>query len=627
MPYRQSTDVDRPSAIGPFPCPAASNLDRVRTPPYSQGCVTNDIFISYARSTAVHARQVADGLQAGGYHVWSDVELPPHRAYAEVIEERLASAKVVIVIWSAAAVQSQWVRSEADRGRIEGKLVQIAVDSARLPMPFDQIQYVDLAGWTGALDAPGWCKVVSSVAELIARSPPSAAVDAQSPRHGPRPHAVCVLPFVNMSGDADQEYFSDGISEDIITDLSKVSALSVVARNTAFTFKGKAVDIPSVARQLSVGYVLEGSVRKAGTRLRITAQLIDGAAGDHVWGERWDRNLDDIFALQDEISQAIVRAVKLRMLPEEKRAIERRSTNSPAAYNLYLMARQQYVSGNLGDVRREEAIVRLCRKAIEIDPRYARAWSLLALAQTSLHFRYGRSGEDGLEAAEKALQIEPDLAEPHAVRARQLREQGRSEEAFAEIAIAVKLDPESYEVNLAAGYVNFRERRFEDAIRHYEKAAAGMETDYHSSGTLQSCCAAIGDTEGVRRAARMTFARAERAVAQDNSNGSAMGFGVMALAVLGEMERAREWIDRAILIDPDNLNMRYNFACALCVRLDDADAVIELLRPLFATTTMTWVNHMKIDPDLDAIRGDPRFREMEAAAETRLASSGPAPRP
>ncbi|MGH6876462.1 MAG: TIR domain-containing protein [Rhizomicrobium sp.] len=481
-------------------CSPAINLVRIR-----RACTRDaplaDIFISYARSTAAQARLVADALRALGYGVWLDVELPAHRAYAEVIEERLASAKAVVVIWSADAARSQWVQSEANRGRMDGKLVQAVIDGARVPMPFDQIQYADLTGWAGAADAPGWRKLIASVAELVARPAGGTVRAAQSSPPALRQHGICVLPFLNMSGDADQEYFSDGISEDIITDLSKVSAISVIARNTAFTFKGKAVDVPHLARQLNVGYVLEGSVRKSGSRVRITAQLIDGAAGDHVWAERWDRNLDDIFALQDEISEAIVGAVRLRLLPEEKRAIERRATNNPHAYDFFLMARQHYVSGNLGDVRREEAIVRLCGKAIELDLRYAQAWALLALAQTSLHFRYGRSGEDGLVAAEQALLLDPGLAEPHAVKARHLREQGRSAEALAEVSLALELDAESYEVNLAAAYVNFRERRFDEAIRYYEKAAASMEADYHSTGTLQSCCAAIGDSEGARRAA------------------------------------------------------------------------------------------------------------------------------
>jgi adenylate cyclase len=575
-----------------------------------------DVFISYARSTASHAHQVADALRALGYGVWRDDELPAHRAYAEVIEEQLRAAKVVVVIWSAEAAKSHWVRAEADAARASGALVQLSVDGVKPPMPFNQIQCVNLTGWTGDLDAPGWRTVVASIAELIEGAAPREEVPAPV-----RKLAICVLPFVNMSGDPEQEYFSDGVSEDIITDLSKVSALFVIARNTAFTFKGKSVDVPQVARLLNVSHVLEGSVRKAGSRVRITAQLIDGASGGHMWAERWDRDLTDIFALQDEMSEAIVGAVKLRLLPEEKKAIERRGTTNPDAYNLYLMARQQHVSGNQGDQRREEAIIRLCHRAAEIDPTYARAWSLIALAQTSLHFRYGREGDDGLAAAERALELDPDLAEPHTVRARHLGEQGRYDEAGAEIAIGLDLDPESYDVNLSAGYVAFRQGRFDDAIRFYDKAAALAEADYHATGTMLSCCSAIGDHEGVERAARMTLARAEAAVARDQSNGSAMGFAAVALAVLGQSDRAKAWIERALLIDPDNLNMRYNFVCAMCVHLEDPAAALDLMGPLLATTTLTWLNHIRIDPDLAAIRGHPRFQAMITAAETRLAQA------
>ncbi|HEY5288727.1 MAG TPA: TIR domain-containing protein, partial [Caulobacteraceae bacterium] len=589
-------------------------LDTVRRP-------MSDIFISYARSTEVQAGRIAEALRGLGYGVWRDDELPAHRVYSEVIEERLKAAKAVVVVWSADAVKSQWVRSEADKARADRKLVQLSLDGSALPMPFDQIQCADLAGWTGTPDAPGWLKVVASVADLTSRS----GKGAQTSRPTARPHAICVLPFANMSGDVDQEYFSDGISEDIITDLSKVSALSVVARNTAFTFKGKAVDVPQVARQLNVGHVLEGSVRKAGPRVRITAQLIDGAGGDHVWAERWDRDLTDIFALQDEISEAIVGAVKLRLAPEEKKAIEKRGTGNPDAYNLYLMARQQYVTGNQGDERREEAIIRLTRRATQIDPDYARAWSLMALAQTSLRFRYGREGDDGLAAAERALELDPELAEPHTVKARHLREQGLDEAARAEVDVALGLDPESFEVNLSAGYVNFRQHRFEDAIRFYDKAASLSEGDYLAAGTLQSCYSAIDDKDGMARAAKMTLARAEAAVAQDQSNGSAMGFAAVALAVLGETERAKAWIERALMIDPDNLNMRYNFACAMCVHAEDAEAAIDLMGPVLATTTLMWLNHIKIDPDLRVIASNPRFQAMIAAAEARLGTGAPEP--
>ena len=430
-----------------------------------------------------------------------------------------------------------------------------------------------------------------------------------------------------MSGDAEQEYFSDGISEDIITDLSKVSALSVIARNTAFTFKGKAVDVPQVARQLNVSHVLEGSVRKAGGRVRITAQLIDGAAGDHVWAERYDRDLTDIFALQDEISEAIVAALKLKLLPEEKKAIERRGTDNADAYNLYLMARQHYISGNQGDIRREEAIVRLCRRATQIDPNYARAWVLMALSQTLLHFAARAEGGRGLAAAERAVALDPGLAEAHAVRAWVLVSNGADEAAWPEVETALRLDPESYEVNKAAGYVSFRLNRLKDAIHHFEKAAALMESDCNALSMLISCYMGIGDRAGARHAAQRTLVQAQRMVAEDAKNGAAKGYGVSALAALGETERAKEWIDHALLIDPDNLNMCYNFACTLALHLKDSDGALDLLDTVFARAPTDFLNHAKADPDLDTIRDHPRFKAAIAAAEVRVAAEIGTPLP
>jgi len=433
--------------------------------------------------------------------------------------------------------------------------------------------------------------------------------------------AVCVLPFANMSGDPEQEYFSDGITEDIITDLSKVSALWVAARNTAFTFKGKHIDAPQIARQLKVSHLLEGSVRKAGSRVRITAQLIDGATGGHVWAERYDRDLNDIFALQDEISQAIVAALKLKLLPEEKKAIEQRGTTNPEAYKLYLMARQYSITGNAGAGRSSEAVIRLCRRATEIDPNYARPWALMAGAQGTLRLLLGREGDGGLAAAERALSLDPDLAEAHAARARVLTGDMRHDEAWREVEIALRLDPESYEVNQAAGGWYRSLRRFAEAIPYFEKAAGSMETDYSSTSTLVSCYKAIGDVEGTRRAAQRSLARAEKVVALEPDNGTAMSIIVAALAALGETERAKEWAERALLLDPDNLNLRYNFACTLVLELHEFDAALDLLEPVFERVRLDAVNWAKADSDFDAIRDHPRFKAMLANAEARLAST------
>jgi adenylate cyclase len=435
--------------------------------------------------------------------------------------------------------------------------------------------------------------------------------------------SICVLPFANMSGDPEQEYFSDGISEDIITDLSKVSALWVAARNTAFTFKGRHVDVPQVARQLRVSHVLEGSVRKAGRRVRITAQLVDGSTGGHIWAERYDRDLSDIFALQDEISQAIVAALKLRLLPEEKKAIEHRGTTNPEAYKLYLMARQYGVTGNFGDLRRSEAIIRLCRRATEIDPNYARPWALMAYEQTCLRLYFGGDSDDGMAAAERALELDANLAEAHAAKARALTQNARFDEALREIEVALRLDPEAYEANNAAARWNYAMRRFAEAIPYLEKASTSMETDYLAASRLVSCYKAIGDIEGTRRTAQLTVARTEKIVAREPDNGSALGAGVLALAVLGEVERAKEWADRALLLDPDNIHLRYDLACTH-VELGDFGTALDLLAPaLEKSAHIEFLSWAKLDPDLDAIRGEPRFEAMLAAAEMRLAKSAP----
>ncbi len=581
-----------------------------------------DVFISYARPDESHAERVAETLRAAGFHVWRDDELPANRPYAEVIEERLTSASCVIVLWSAEAARSQWVRAEADIARAAGTLVQATLDGTIPPLPFNQIQCADLFGWTGDVSWPGWSKVESSISSLAGAG---SAADEPSPEPARRA-AVCVLPFLNMSGDAEQEYFSDGISEDIIIDLSKVSALSVVARNMAFSFKGKPVDAVALTRQLNITHVLQGSVRKAGQRVRITAQLVDGKTGDPVWGDRYDRDLTDIFAIQDEISKAIVGALKLKLLPQEKKAIEQRGTTNTDAYNLYLMARQHWISGNDGDSRRDEVVVRICRQVVALDPNYARAWALMALAQAELRFRHDRPDEDALGSAERALALDPDLPEAHCIKARYLAdEEGKPEDAIRQIEIALRLGPDSWEANKEAGRLLYRQGKMRECAVYFEKATALMETDYHASSLLKTCYHALGDMEGLRRSARTALDRIEKVVAQDPSNGAALGMGASALAALGESDRAKEWIQRAMLIAPENLTMRYNLVCALTQYLHDHAAALDLLGTFVEKMNAMLVSHTLIDPDMDALRSDPRFQKMMTDAQARLVAARAGP--
>jgi adenylate cyclase len=585
-----------------------------------------DIFVSYARADRARVAPLVAAIEARGWSVWWDPDISPGQEFDLQIVAELKVASAVLVVWTPRSVQSRWVRGEARDGAERGILVPVRFDAAELPIDVRTLHTTDLDNWNGDSGSPLFEEVLRALGRLVVREsgsePRAAAMTATPPSRDPAAApgrvSICVLPFANMSGDPEQEYFSDGITEDIITDLAKVSALSVIARNSAFVYKGQNVDATQVARELKVRHVLEGSVRKAGGRVRITAQLIDGSSNDHLWAERYDRILEDIFSLQDEISEAIVKALKLKLLPEERRAIERRGTDNVEAYNLYLMARQYCVNGSDWASRPAEATVRLCTRAVEIDPHYARAWSLLANGQTTLRFGLGRPGDDGLAAAERALALDPDLAEAHAARAKILTEYGRIDEASDEIDIALRLDPESYEVNRSAGKLRYRQRRLPDAVRHYEKAMELLDTDIHATGMLVSCYIAIGDESAAHRAAQIAVERAEKAIALDQNDASALAGGAYSLAVLGETERAKTWMNRAALIDPENVNARYNFVCALAAHLHDTEGALQMLASLLPLMSASFVKYAMVDPDLDTLREDPRFQALVAAAEAQL---------
>jgi TolB-like protein len=267
-----------------------------------------EIFVSYARSTATQAQAVVAALRALGYSVWIDDDLPAHRTFGGVIEEQMAAAKAAVVIWSADAVRSEWVLSEANRAREDRKLVQVTTDRSRLPMPFDTIQCVDLAGWTGEADAPGWRKVLASIRELVTETTPAqrrqVAADPTEP-------LLAVLAFDNLSGDAEMAYFSDGVSEEILQTVARGAELKVIGRGSSFQFRGRDKAAAHVAAALSATHVLDGSVRRSGNKVRIAANLIECERETTIWSDRFDRELSDVFALQDEIAAAVAAALKV----------------------------------------------------------------------------------------------------------------------------------------------------------------------------------------------------------------------------------------------------------------------------------------------------------------------------
>ncbi|HZZ35191.1 MAG TPA: TIR domain-containing protein [Caulobacteraceae bacterium] len=579
-----------------------------------------DVFVSYARVDKARVAPLVAAIKDLGWSVWWDPAIAPGQEFDRLIAAELEAASAVLVVWTPASVDSRWVRGEAREAADRGVLVPVRFEAARLPIDARAIHTTDLDAWDEKPESPAFQELTRALGAKISARVASRAADHERPAPGRKGVSVCVLPFANISGEAEQEYFSDGISEDIITDLSKVSALSVVSRNTAFTFKGGHVDVRQVARQLGVTHVLEGSVRKAGGRVRITAQLIDGMSDSHVWAERYDRDLNDIFAVQDEISRAIVGALRVKLLPEEAVAIGQRSTVDPEAYKLYLLARHYSV---LGAVRHQALIVRLCRRALEIDPNYARAWALLAIGQSLINILGGQVGDNGWDAAERAIALDPSLADAYAARGRILTGLGRFDEALVSLDTALRLDPDSYEANAAAGRCYLAVRRFDEAVACLEKAAEVFEADFWALGMAVQAYQQKGDIEGARSAARRTVERVEKVLAVEPDNGTALSFGVNALASLGEVERAEEWTERGLLVDPDNRNMAYNLGCAMAL-LGRHDRALELLDRVFKTTTADGLRWIKTDADLDSLQGDARFQALVAEAESRIAAEAAA---
>jgi adenylate cyclase len=360
--------------------------------------------------------------------------------------------------------------------------------------------------------------------------------------------SIVVLPLENMSDDPGQAYFSDGIAEDIITDLSKISGLFVIARNTAFTYRGRALNLKEVCGELGVRFALEGSVRRAGNRVRITAQLIDGISGGHVWAERYDRDLHDIFEVQDEVTREIVAALKVHLTPDERRLAQSRGTNSIEAYDRFLRGRQLFWQTSRETIERAQA---LFEEAIRLDPAFSLAHAYLAFthALQSIN-RWSPDLERSFELAQgsvdRALALDPKEAEAHYVQGIiHLWRHRKVDEAIADGEQAIALDP-----NFARGYGSL------GAALHYagrsEEALQRLETmarlDPHTPGPYQHFWAqahfALGHFDDAVALLKVRLAR------QPHSDVSRVLLAA-CYGHLGQAEAARsEWAE-ALLINPD----------------------------------------------------------------------------
>jgi adenylate cyclase len=416
---------------------------------------------------------------------------------------------------------------------------------------------------------------------------------------------IAVLPFVNMSGDPANEYFSDGISEEILNLLTKLPQLKVASRTSSFYFKGKEIDIPMVAMKLHVDSVLEGSVRRSGNRVRITAQLIEVETDSNLWSETYDRELENVFAIQDDIASSIVNALKVTLNPKQRRSIQYVATANVQAYDDYLRGRKYFYAWNRRDSLRA---IGMYQRAIAQDPVYAMAWAGLADAY-SMRYRFLEAdaayAAKALEASEQALQLDPESAEAHASRGLALYINQRTAEAEQHFETAILISANAFEPYFLYGSCSSSQGDYLKATRLYIRAAEISPNDYLPMIYLAQAYSDMGRKDEEMQIRRRATVLIQQALDVNPHDARARYMGAANFATMGDRAKAIEWADLALRSSSDEPMVYYNAACTFAV-LDENQRALELLERAveLGWGDRTW---MESDSDLKTLRNNPRF--------------------
>jgi len=444
--------------------------------------------------------------------------------------------------------------------------------------------------------------VVSPAAEPDPATSPAAAA-AESARR-----TIAVLPFVNMSGDSENEYFSDGISEEILNLLTKLPQLKVSSRTSSFVFKSKEVSIPTVARELGVGTVLEGSVRRAGDHVRITAQLIEADSDSHLWSETYDREMKDVFAIQDDIARSIVEALRITLSPKERRALQNDATDNASAYDFYLKGRRYLHAFTRRDFHNA---IHMFERAIELDPRYALAFAGKADGYSML-YRYGEATPENLRVAEessrRAIELDPDSAETQSSLGTALFITGQYAEAARKFESAILINPKAYEPYLFYGRACLTQGDFEKAARLFVRASEVNPADYQAPCYLGMAYRSMGRGDLAKQADAQALETMERHIKLNPDDARALSFGAAVFAERGQREQAIEWADAALQARENEPQYLYNIGCAFA-QLDDTERALDLLERAadLGWGDRAWIEH---DSDLASLRDQPRFKNL-----------------
>jgi len=420
--------------------------------------------------------------------------------------------------------------------------------------------------------------------------------------------SLAVLYFENLSAAKEDEYFRDGITEDVTTELSKIGELTVFPRSAVLAYRDKPVTAPQVGHELAAAYVLEGSLRRAGNRLRITTQLVETRTGHTVWAERYDREMKDIFEVQDEIARSISQALRIKLSPQEERAIAHKPTESAQAYDYYLRGRQYF-----HQLRRKsfDFARQMFARAIVIDPRYARAYAGVADCCSFLYM-YWDSTLDNLNEADvasrKALELDPELAEAHASRGTALSLGKNWEEAEREFETAIRLNAKLYEAYYFYARTCRQQGKLAKAAELYEQAWRVSPDDYQAGALLVGVYNGLGREAEAAASRRRALAAAEKQIEFHPDDARALYFGASMLVQLGDRTRSLEWLRRALEIDPDDSGILYNVACVYAL-LGEAEKAISCLEKVLSHGAW-FKGWAEGDSDLDSLRSHPRLQAL-----------------
>jgi TolB-like protein/Flp pilus assembly protein TadD len=420
--------------------------------------------------------------------------------------------------------------------------------------------------------------------------------------------SVAVLPLRNMSSDAENEFFSEGLAEELIIALTKVEGLQVASRTSSFAFKGKNEDVRKIGEQLNVRTVLEGSVRKAGTRLRISAQLVNVADGYHLWSETYNRELADVFAIQDEIAHSIVAALKVILSEKEKHAIEKVPTADVKAYEHYLRGRQYF-----HQFRRQgfEFAQQMFGRAIAIDPGYALAHAGIADCHSLLYMYWDTSPtnlQQADEASLRALKLDPNLAEAHVARGLAVSLKKNYAEAEQEFETAIRLDPSLFAARYFYGRACQSQGKLLESAQLFEQACQLRPDDYQAATHLVSIYTGLGRKADAEAASRRAAEVVGKHLDLHPDDARARYLGAVVWCQMGDPARGLEWAGRALALDPHEPVTLYNVACvyALQGKIEPAlDCLENALKHGFAHKA--WIEH---DSDLASLHGNPRYEAL-----------------